>query len=459
MKSVGIVWHQRDLRTEWNPALSAAAKEHDIVIPLFIYSEKDEKLGAASKWWLQKSLDTLSLTYKALGSPLILREGDYEKTLLAVVKKTGAEAVYWNIRFEPHFFKIQTHIEKTLQKHGIETIIYNGNHLIDPREIEVKLGKPYSVFTPFYKACLKTLDIPKKPPLPRKLHGLKGVKSTPLKLADKKPWIKKLEKHWKPGRKTGLLLLRTFIASRLKKYAHDRDLPAVQGTSNLSPFLQFGEISPYEVWTAAKRNETFRRQLLWREFGTYFLFHNPGAEKKNWNRKFDKFQWDKKKGLLKKWHEGKTGFPIIDAGMRQLWKTGWMHNRVRMIVASFLIKDLFQDWREGEKWFWDTLVDADKANNVLGWQWVAGSGPDAAPFFRIFNPILQGEKFDPDGRYIKEFLPELKNLPKKWLHHPWDAPEEILEEAGLTLGKDYPLPLVDHKKARAEALKRFKKIK
>jgi len=447
-----IVWHNLDLRTEWNPALSAAVQECDEILPLYIYDEKIEKLGSASKWWLEGALKDLSSEYQALGGKLCFRVGDTKKILGELVGKIGAESLYFNAQFEPAIFQLQKQITK---KYPCE--VFNGNHLIDPREIEVSKGKPYSVFTPFYKACLKEISVPTKPPLPRKIHTIVS-KSDSLKFPHER-WMKKLEKNWTPTRREGLKHLKQFISSSLKKYKYDRDYPAIKGTSKLSPYLHFGQLCPHEIWHAVKGKEAYTRQLFWREFGTYFLFHFPDAQKKNWNHKFDKFLWDKNPRLYEKWTEGRTGYPIVDAGMRQLYETGWMHNRLRMIVASFLIKDLFIHWTYGEKWFWDTLVDADMANNILGWQWTAGSGPDAAPYFRIFNPTLQGKRFDPHGEFVKEYLPELRDLPEKWIHQPWKAPKEVLEKAGIHLGKDYPLPVVEHEKAREEALKRFNKIK
>lgn len=446
-----IVWHLADLRTDWNPALSYALQENDQILPLYIFDPSAQSFGASTLWWLSYALDDLEKSYKAHGAHLCIKKGDILKTLSHLMKKTKAETLYFNASFEPKWFKLQEKIAKTFPCE-----IFNGNHLIDPREIEVKPSKPYSVFTPFYKACLKHLEIPEKPPLQRKIKSVKE-KSDPLHFkADRA--TEHFEKYWKPTRKDGLVHLKQFVQTHLSHYHKDRDLPAVEGTSKLSPYLHFGQIGPQEIWHAAKGKEAFTRQLIWREFGTYFLFHFPKAEKQNWNAKFDRFSWDKNPSRYKKWTEGLTGYPIVDAGMRQLLETGWMHNRLRMIVASFLVKDLFIDWKYGEKWFWEHLVDADKANNILGWQWTAGSGPDAAPYFRIFNPTLQGKRFDPHGEFVKKFVPELKNLPEKWIHHPWDAPEEVLEQAGITLGKNYPKPLVDHAKARQEAMKRFHKI-
>lgn len=449
--SIAIVWHHSDLRTDWNPALSYAAKQHEIVIPLFIFDPKEE-IGGASLWWLNKSLHSLDQDYKKLGNQLCIRVGPFEKELEKIIKETKAETIYFNACFEPNLYRTQKKIADQY-----DCRVYNGNHLIDPREIEVKPGKPYSVFTPFYKCCLKHYHSPRKPSLPQSIPGIPRLKSDPLPKEEK--WMHKLEKHWIPGREAALVQLKAFTQKAIADYKTNRDFPAIAGTSRLSPHLHFGELSPHEIWAEAGNHEPFKRQLMWREFGTYFLFHFPTTTKENWNQKFDRFTWDNNANYYKKWKEGQTGYPIIDAAMRSLWETGWMHNRLRMLVASFLTKDLFIHWSKGEEWFWDTLVDADKGNNVLGWQWTAGSGPDAAPYFRIFNPLLQSQKFDPDAQFIKRYVPELAKLPTKWIHHPWDAPEEVLEDAGVELGKTYPKPIVDHHAMRDEALSRFEKIK
>lgn len=451
--SRAIIWHFLDLRTEWNPALSAAAAECDEVLPIFIFDQKRQQFGEASLWWLEGALENLASEYQELGAKLCIRVGDTKKILTEIVEKTKAETLYFNASFEPDIFHLQEEVAKKFPSE-----VFNGNHLIDPREIEVKPGKPYSVFTPFYKASLKALEVPTRPPLPRKLHSL-NMKSDPLSL-DHYKWMDKLEKYWTPSRQQGLKYLKRFVTSFLSHYKNDRDYPALKGTSKLSPYLHFGQICPQEIWHAAiKGGESFTRQLFWREFGTYFLFHFPDAQKHNWNHKFDKFPWDKDTASYKKWTKGQTGYPIVDAGMRQLYETGWMHNRLRMIVASFLTKDLFINWTYGERWFWDHLLDADMANNILGWQWTAGSGPDAAPYFRIFNPILQGKRFDPHGEFVKKYIPELKDLPEKWIHTPWEAPDDVLLDAGVKLGKTYPHPIVDHSQAREEAMKRYNKIK
>ncbi len=452
----GIIWHQRDLRIEENPAVLEAVRDNTHLLPVYIHNPK-ESLGEASLWWLHKSLEKLKGTYEEKGCQLLIRTGDPLDILKELIEKTGAKNIYWNIRFEPNILAIQQKVKTFLKEQNIQCKLYNSNHLINPKSIEVSSGHPYRVFTPFSKACIKEIEIPEHSPSPKKIQGVKNLRSDSF--FEEEHWMKKLDPYWEPGRKGAIKLLNTFVSKAVETYQHDRDFPMKEGTSKLSPHLHFGEISPFEAWTAAKKSPTFQKQLLWREFGTYFIYHFPDSVKNNWNPKFDKFKWDNDPDQLEKWKRGQTGYPIIDAAMRQLWETGWMHNRLRMIVASFLIKDLFIHWIEGEKWFWDTLVDADKGNNTLGWQWVAGSGPDAAPYFRIFNPILQSKKFDPEGDFIRKWIPEIATLETKWIHTPWEAPEDILRGAGITLGKTYPLPIVDHADARKEAQKRYEKTK
>jgi len=457
--TLAIILHLNDLRIEQNPAVSGASK-CDRLLAVYQYDQERENLGAASRWWLHHSLHSLKNDYHKKGADLYLGQGDLLTSLPMLAKKVGATHVFWNWRWDPTYFDLLEKLQKALERAGIEVVTSNGSYLLDPRTLETKSGKPYAVFTPFYKAALKAIEVQSVAKIPSKFRSVKAKSLTveELKLLEKHPWTKKLERAWKPGRGEAKAKLKRFLKNGASRYDKDRDFPAIDGTSTLSPHLHFGEISPHEVYLASLKKEPFVRQLFWREFANYFLFHFPGAAKKNWNPKFDRFPWINKRAELKKWQQGRTGYPIVDAGMRQLWKTGWMHNRVRMIVASFLTKDLLIDWRKGEGWFWDTLVDADRGNNVLGWQWTAGSGPDAAPYFRVFNPILQGKKFDPTGSYIREYLPELKNLPDRWIHEPWNAPEEVLDEAALILEKDYPMPIVDHAQARTRALKSFAQV-
>lgn len=443
MHTVGIVWHLHDLRLPWNEALSQAIAENTKIIPLYIYVKEMEKLGGASRFWLFHSLESLAKEYKERGAKLILRKGDPFTQLSQILSQTGAKTVYFNQEYEPTLFQMQERVRARLEGMGITVKIFNSNHLIDPLTLFAKSGKPYIGFAPFYKAALKLLTI-RPTRLPKKISSL-AIKSNTLeslKITFHEKWMKKLQHYWHPSRQEGLAHLKNFIKKKSE-------------TSQLSPYIHFGQISPQEAWKAAKGHHSFLRQLIWREFSTYFLVHFPDAETKNWNPKYNRFKWNSSFAPYQRWVQGMTGYPIIDASMRQLWEMGWIHNRLRMVVASFLIKDLLIDWKKGEAWFWDTLVDADKGNNVFGWQWCFGSGPDACPYFRIFNPVLQGEKFDPHGTYIRKYIPELKNLPTQWIHHPWDAPKEVLEKAKIELGRTYPHPIVDHKNARAVALKKF----
>lgn len=462
-----IVWHRFDLRTHDNPALFFAAEKSKKVLPVFIYDKNSKKqMGGASLWWLHHSLKDLSERYKELGTHLVILEGNPGEELAKLAKKTKAEKVFYNRAFQPPYLEEEKAVCAFLQKEGIEVEGFNGNYLIDPEEILNKSNNPYSVFTPFKKCVLELLEMyePLKEPKHLESVSCKGEPLSSLHFIPKISWYKEMEAFWEIGRKGAEKSLQHFIKTALSDYSVGRNIPSEEGTSFLSPHLHFGEISPREVLHAiqSKRGEsveTFASEIVWREFANYFLFHFPKTVKENWDKKFDHFPWKNSSSFLKKWQKGQTGYPLVDAGMRQLWKLGWMHNRVRMVVASFLIKHLLIDWREGEKWFFDTLVDADVGSNIMNWQWVAGSGPDAAPYFRIFNPILQSEKFDPEGHYIRQFVPELKLLSNKWIHTPWLAPAHELEKAKVHLGKDYPHPIVDHEKARNEALAAYKKLK
>lgn len=464
-----IVWHENDLRITDNRALTQASKVSSNVLPVFIYHETSLKwpIGGASRWWLHHALEDLENQYKTLGSKLTLRQGKPLEVLKDLIHKHNAKAVYFNLRLDPERMQRDLAVKEALEKMGIEVLLFNSNYLINPETFRNLSQEPYTVFTPFYNAIVKTQDleghVEKKP-----THLLKKQTNSDsladLKLLDRHPWHKKLEKHWNPTREGAKALMQKF-AKVVKDYKHDRDFPAIEATSKMSVYLHFGQVSPREIIAFLKEKESkahvdaFTRQLIWREFGMYFLYHFPYTTDKNWREKFNAFPWKGSKKDLELWKRGETGYPIVDAGMKELWETGWMHNRVRMIVASFLIKDLMIHWKEGALWFWETLVDADMANNTLGWQWVAGSGPDASPFFRIFNPVLQGEKFDPEGIYVKRYLPQLKNVPKEWIHRIWEAPKEVLAKADVTLGADYPHRIVDHDIKRKEALEAYQSIK
>ena len=439
-----IFWHQEDLRMEENVGLFQACQENPQLIPCFIL-DPSLHLGKASQWWLYKSLQALEKEYAKQGVQLILQKGNP----VTILKQMNPERLYWNQTGS----KIEEEVQRTFGKKGKS---WNGNHLVDLPHFFNRQGKPFKVFSPFYKAFLKEMTLCKVKRFKIKPGpSTQGVSLDALNLISKKQAIDSLANDWTPGRTGGLRCLHAFDD---ENYQAERNVPSKRGTSRLSPHLHFGELSLSEVWEKTK-TEAFRRQLVWREFGAYFLLHFPESPKENWKKKFDVFPWKTHSPLFKKWCMGQTGYPFVDAGMRQLLKEGWMHNRVRMVVASFLIKDLFIDWRKGAEWFWDHLVDADLGNNTLGWQWVAGSGPDAAPFFRVFNPVLQGETFDPEGAYVKTYCPELNRLSPQWIHKPWLAPSAVLKEAQLELGKTYPHPIVDHADCRDKALAAFQKLK
>jgi deoxyribodipyrimidine photo-lyase len=395
-------------------------------------------------------------------APLVIRKGDCLKNLQELIKETGADTVYWTRRYEPKSIVQDSEIKTALRDSGVTVQSFQGQLLIEPWALMNKQGRPFQVFTPFFNAC-KILPVRAAFSKP-KLNFVKasGLSVDDLDLLPRIHWDRNMMKHWTPGENGAKHRLQSFIKESLADYHESRDLPALEdGVSKLSPHLHFGEISPFQIWNAIisiPEGGVYLRQIYWREFAHYLLYHFPHMVNKAFKPVFDHFKWEKNPTALKKWQKGLTGYPIVDAGMRELWQTGWMHNRVRMIVGSFLVKDLLISWEEGAKWFMDTLFDADLANNTLGWQWVGGMGPDAAPYFRIFNPLLQGEKFDPDGEYVKKYVPELQHLPKKWIHRPYEAPEIELRSAGVTLGKTYPSPLVDHAKARLKALALYKGI-
>ena len=437
------------------------------VLALYIHNEPsgyDWGLGACSKLWLNNSLKSLNSDYISLGSSLVLKLGCPKEIFSDLLKNNNIEEVCWNKRFEPFVSDQDSEVKKWLENLGIKTSIFNSNYLIDPNEFKNLKGDPYLVFTPFMRSFFSkptNLQLASNPSSITP-HSCKGVCIDDLRLTPKKDWYSSIFSNWKPGRAGAERNLEKFCSNTIECYLDKRNFLYEDGTSKLSPHLAFGEISPREVWHRCIHNQfckPFLTQILWREFSNYFLLHFPETTNNCWKIKFSKYSWKTNSEKLLKWKKGQTGYPIVDAAMRQLWKTGWMHNRARMIVASFLVKDLHIHWIEGARWFWDTLVDADLANNTMGWQWVAGCGPDAAPYFRIFNPVTQSKKFDPEGQYIKQYLPELANLPSQWIHEPSKAPPLLIRSAGLEMGKDYPFPIVDHAKEREEALKGYSEIK
>ena len=467
-----ILWFRKDLRTDDNRALAAAVASGRAVLPLYILEPGESgPLGEAQAWWLHHSLAALSDDLKRLGAPLILRRGEAIDIVPRLVERTGASAVYWNRRYDPAGAEIDTALEAALREKSIETESFAGALLHEPSKVRTKTGGPYRVYTPFWRA-LEAAGEPEEPiEAPRSITAPKHLPKSDaleaLALLPRLDWANAFSDLWTPGEKAAQARLRHFLDDLIGGYTAARENTWEDGTSRLSPHLALGELSPRRVFHATRGLKhaperevvTFRKELVWREFAYHLLVHNPDMRWENLNRKYDRLGWQDHSGDFTAWTKGLTGYPIVDAGMRQLWRHGIMHNRVRMITGSFLVKDLLIDWRRGEAWFRDTLVDADPASNAMNWQWVAGCGADAAPFFRVFNPTTQGEKFDPQGRYVREHVPELARLPDKYIHRPAEAPASVLKEAGITLGKTYPSPIVDHSKARDRALAAYRTLK
>jgi deoxyribodipyrimidine photo-lyase len=471
-----ILWFRRDLRLADHPALEAAIATGRPVIPLYILEEAEgvRRPGAASLWWLDKSLRALAADLEARGSRLILRRGDAARIVEALARETGAAALYWSRLYDGEAVARDTAIKTALKDQGVDAQSFNASLLIEPWALKTGAGEPFKVFTPFWKALRSavgdfTLHLaPDRLTPPAQWPASDDLAGWGLHPA-KPDWSKGFD-LWRPGEAGAMDRLHAFLRVPVADYPAMRDRPAVEGGSRLSPHLHWGEIGPRQVWRAAEgvahrhpeyapAVDKFLSELAWREFDHQLLFHNPGLRSANYKPAFDRFPWRTDAAGFRAWTRGETGYPLVDAGMRELWTTGFMHNRVRMITASFLIKHLMVDWRLGEQWFWDTLLDACEANNPANWQWVAGSGADAAPFFRIFSPIGQGERFDPDGAYVRRWVPELAKLDAKFIHAPWTAPDEALKDAGVTLRKTYPNPIVDHTVARERALEAFRSIK
>lgn len=467
MSDISICLFRRDLRLADNPALIAAAKSGS-VIPVYLHDEEEAEnwtMGSASKFWLHHSLHALN---KSLDGHLVIADD-----LRKLIKETKATRVFWNRRYEPLLAAKDKKLQEELEADGITVETFQANLLWEPETIVKKDGTPYKVYTPFYrKGCLKAKEprTPHRKPSDLKFKHASSLSIEDLKLLPKKPrWDKKMEEYWQPGEDGAHKLLQKFLRKGFKDYKEGRNFPDREVLSRLSPHTHFGEISPNHIWHAAQRaglehgNEkdldTFLSELGWREFSYYLLHHFPALPDKPWTSKFSKMKWSSSRKNLTAWQKGMTGYPIVDAGMRELWETGYMHNRIRMVTASFLIKHLGINWVTGEEWFWDCLVDCDLAVNAFNWQWVAGCGADASPFFRVFNPVLQGEKFDGNGNYVRRWVPEIASLPDKYIHQPWTAPEEVLRKAKVELGKTYPHPLVEHSEARERALENYKQLK
>lgn len=463
-----LVWLRRDLRIEDHPAFFEASRRGGPVLPVFIWSPEEDAawpLGAAARYWLHLSLQALADELKERGSRLILRRGPALQALTELAHETGAGAVYWHRRYEPDAIAADTRVKAALRAQGLEVKSFNGSLLFEPWEITTGSGGPYKVFTPFWKACLARAEPDEPTPTPSLTAPAQWPASEALDELALTPaidWTGGIRAQWQPGPAGAAAQLKRFLARALLDYDNARNLPDREGTSRLSPYLQVGAISPRQAWHAVRDAGVqprgggvhpaalaYLRELGWREFAYHLLYHFPATPEQPLRAAFVRFPWRDDPAALRAWQQGRTGYPLVDAGMRELWATGWMHNRVRMVVASFLTKHLLLPWQAGARWFWDTLIDADLANNTLGWQWTAGCGADAAPYYRIFNPVAQGIRFDPHGTYTRRWVPELAQLPDKWLHQPWSAP---------TPPAGYPAPIVEHSAARARALDAYASV-
>lgn len=470
-----IVWFRQDLRLTDNPALAHALAHHSSVIPVYIHGLEDEgdwPAGGATRWWLHHSLESLARDLHHKGSRLVLRSGPARLALKALIDQTGASAVYWNRRYEASSIERDKAVKSELREARLVAESFNGSLLFEPWEVATKTGGPYQVFTPFWKSCLAKPLSPALIPSPETLPGPANWPTSETlldwELLPRLKWDAGFREGWSPGEAGAVANLGRFLMQAISTYREGRNHPGQSGTSRLSPHLHFGEIGPRQVWhavQAAFRGQphedarTFLSEIGWREFAYHILFHFPQTPVSPLRADFERFRWETNPDQLLAWQRGMTGYPIVDAGMRELWSTGWMHNRVRMIVGSFLTKDLRISWTEGARWFWDTLLDADLASNTMGWQWVGGCGADAAPYFRVFNPMTQGEKFDPQGAYVRRWIPEIAQLGNRSIHQPWMASSEELSRAGVRLGTNYPQRIVDHAEARIEALAAFAKLK
>jgi deoxyribodipyrimidine photo-lyase len=468
------MWFTQDLRLEDNAALQAAIARGGAVIPVYTWApetEWDWRPGAAARWWLRHSLVELSVRLESLGSRLVVREGEPSEVLNEIVNETGATAVYFNRRYEPAAAERERSVMATLATRGVDVHPFNDSVLFDPEEVRNRAGDPFRVFTPFWKHLLTLQDPGRRIPAPVWMSAPPRWPASrritdPRILPSSEP-ANNLHRHWMPGELTGQEELRRFVSESLDGYAKLRDRPDTGGTSRLSPYLHHGEIGVPRLWYEVTRargskrpaDDPYLRQLAWREFSYHLLHHFPHSTTNPLRGAFEAFPWNDDESAVRVWRAGRTGYPFVDAGMRQLEATGWMHNRVRMVAASFLVKHLMVHWLEGARHFWETLVDADLANNTMGWQWVSGCGADAAPYFRVFNPVIQGRRYDPDGDYVRRWVPELSGLPHKYIHAPWEAPASLLRASGVKPGSNYPTPVVDHSSARTRALEAYESIK
>ncbi len=468
-----ITWFRQDLRLADNPMLVAAAEAGAPVVPVYVLDDENAgewAMGSASRWWLNESLNQLSAD---LGGGLRVLKGRADELLAALAADVGARAVFWNRCYEPWRVARDRRIEAALRERSLEVRTFNGSLLFEPQQVCKTDGSPYKVFTPFYrKGCLVGAPPPRNPASAgvevSHVPSQSGGAIADLGLLPDVPWYERLAQQWRPGERGAQERLDRFLDGGIWHYKQGRDRPDQDFVSRLSPHLHFGEVSPHQIWSKVSAIQAeggvtadidhFQSELGWREFSHHLLYHWPELPRRNLQEKFDRFPWRDDPESLRKWQRGLTGYPIVDAGMRELWQTGYMHNRVRMIVGSFLVKNLMIHWHHGADWFWDTLVDADLANNSASWQWIAGCGADAAPFFRIFNPVTQGQRFDPEGLYVRRYVPELSKVPAKFVHSPWQASAAVLEQAGLRLGRDYPAPMVELSESRQRALDAFKAL-
>jgi deoxyribodipyrimidine photo-lyase len=465
MTAPALLWFRQDLRLADNPALAALAGRP----ALFVYILDDAAAGAwahggAQRWWLHHSLASLAEGLAARGATLHLARGPATRIIPELAAAIGASEVVAGRLYEPWARHRDAAIAEALEAQGGKLSLHTSSLLHEPHRVRTGTGKPYSVYTPFSRALFALGEPPPPLPAPERLNSVAhpGLALEALELLPRRDWAREFPDHWQPGEAGAAARIQAFKA--ITRYDATRNTPGIAGTSGLSPHLRFGEISPRQVWHAARAagvtgDATFLKEILWREFAYHLLWHRQELPEAPLQESFANFPWQPDEKLLRAWQRGMTGYPIVDAGMRQLWRTGWMHNRVRMITASFLVKHLLQPWQAGEAWFWDTLVDGDLASNAASWQWVAGCGADAAPYFRVFAPVLQGEKFDADGAYVRRWVPEIAGLPDKYIHKPWEAPEILLRGANLRLGVDYPRPTMDHAKGRARALAAYAEMR
>jgi deoxyribodipyrimidine photo-lyase len=474
---VSVCWFRHDLRVSDNPALYAAANSGQPVLCVFV----DAKAlawprGGATRVVMASALESLEKELKKLGANLHIVRLQNEKDFAQFCINEKASKVFWNRRYDRHSIESDSFVKQELLKKGVQVESFKGSVLLEPWEVKQDSGKPYQVYTPMFKVYERILKLEPLSETPKKIIAARlptkeeTVGANLTRWLPQIPWDTQIRKLWPMTESAASARLSKFLDQAGEDYKKRRDTPSdEEGTSRLSPYLALGVISPRQIfWLISKREDAlfsskpgiyhYQKEVIWREFANHLIFHFPKTDEKALRDNFDKFPWEDNEIHLEAWRRGQTGYPIVDAAMRELWTTGYMHNRSRMIVASFLVKQLRIHWLEGARWFWDTLVDADLASNTLGWQWSAGCGADAAPYFRIFNPVLQGEKFDAEGDYVKRWVPELKNLGPKFLHKPWEAPEEVLSAALIKLGETYPVPIVDHSEERLKALAAFKQI-